>query len=157
MSSTVLFFRKHGGPSRPSPPNSRELMRYRLLLCSMKYRESLENVVMPVQWIMEFGERVNRPTNLRMKSLGLTFFASSTGTEDAMLQKELRSLLHRLASSIGSGSMIILDQSPEGRQALVERGVPRLLPTVTIPSPIRPLPHHQRLCEPSNTRVFSDS
>src|SRR5213596_881059 len=109
----------------------------------MKDRESLENVVMPVQWIMEFGERVNRPTNLRMKSLGLTLLACSTRTKDAMLQEELRSLLHRLANSNVSCSVIIFNQSPEGRQALIERGVPRLFPTVAIPSPIRPLPHHQ--------------
>jgi len=38
----------------------------------MQNRESLKNIVVPVQWIVELRERVNRPVNLLLKSLWLT-------------------------------------------------------------------------------------
>ena len=54
------------------------------LTCSMQNCERLEDVVVPVQRIVELCERMSRSVNFRMKSLGLTYLSCSTRTEEAM-------------------------------------------------------------------------
>src|SRR6266571_2544397 len=92
-----------------------------------------------------------------VKSLWRPLLIAPAGTEEAVSEKEFGRLVCGSSRVRVAGRSIIFYEPPQSGEALIERGMLRVLPLVTVPSTVGPLPLDKRLGEQFDSWIVCET